>query len=224
MFVPISERALSRVIHETVRRNRVTDGLAYLQVSRGAGPREFTYPQRGTRPTIVCLARSHNPAKLEAAAATGIAVITAADIRWGRPDIKTVQLLPAAMAKEKAKRAGAKEAWLVDAAGNVTEGASSNAWIVDRGGRVITRPAETDILRGVTRTVLIDVIAARGFTFEERAFSVDEAKAAAEAFITSASNIVTPVISIDGITIGDGKPGELSRQLRSLFATASVLT
>ena len=161
--------AWSRVMRETIRRNRVRDGLVYLQVSRGARPRDFLFPPDHVKPTVVCLARSVSPARLEAAAAAGIAIKTMPDTRWARCDIKTVMLLPASLAKEAARGEGAKEAWFVDDSGHVTEGASSNAWIVDREGRLITRQIDNAILRGVTRTTLIDLLKREGIELVERA-------------------------------------------------------
>ena len=214
---PMPRGAWSRVLRETIRRNRVRDGLVYLQVSRGAGPRTFTFPEAGTRPTVVCLARSVSPTEQEAAAGAGIAVTTMPDGRWARCDIKTVMLLPAALAKEAARAEGAKEAWLVDRDGYVTEGASSNAWIVDAQGRLVTRQVDNAILRGVTRTTLTDVLKREAIELVERPFTVAEAKAAREAFITSATNTVMPVVSIDGQPIGNGAPGLLTQRLRSEF-------
>jgi D-alanine transaminase len=214
---PMSRRALSHVMRETVRRNRVRFGLLYLQVTRGAAPRDFAFPGPDVEPTLVCLARSINVAKRDARAEAGIAVITAPDIRWGRSDIKTVMLLPACLAKDAAHAQGAEEAWLVDRDGFVTEGASSNAWIVDTAGNLLTRPASTAILAGVTRATLIDVLHAEGISLTERPFRVSEALAAREAFITSASGTVMPVVKIDGTSIGDGRPGKLARLLRSRF-------
>jgi D-alanine transaminase len=220
---PMSPGAWSRVLRETIRRNRVTDGLVYLQVSRGAGPRNFLFPPPGTAPTVVCLARSVPSALQEAAAEAGIAVKTMPDPRWNRCDIKTVMLLPAALAKEAARAEGAKEAWFVDKDGFVTEGASSNAWIVDGQGRLITRPTNNHILRGITRTTLIDLLAREGLELVERAFTVEEAKTAREAFVTSATNIVMPVVRIDGRSIGNGAPGLLTQKLRSEFHTAAEI-
>jgi D-alanine transaminase len=220
---PMSAGAWSRVLRETVRRNRVRDGLVYLQVSRGAGPRSFVFPPAGTEPTVVCLARSASPAQQEAAAETGIGVKTMPDPRWDRCDIKTVMLLPAALAKEAARAEGAKEAWFVDQHGFVTEGASSNAWIVDGQGRLITRAADTAILRGITRTTLIDVLRREGLELVERPFTVAEAKAAREAFITSATNTVMPVVAIDGQPIGNGAPGLLTQRLRSEFHASAEI-
>ena len=161
---PMSTRAWSRVLRETIRRNRVRDGLVYLQVSRGARPARFPVPARRRRADRgVPGAQRSDPAQLEAAAEAGIGVKTMPDIRWGRCDIKTVMLLPAALAKEAARKEGAKEAWFVDDDGYVTEGASSNAWIVDRDGRLITRQIDNAILRGVTRTTLIDLLEAERY-------------------------------------------------------------
>jgi D-alanine transaminase len=220
---PMSKGAWSRVMRETIRRNRVRDGLVYLQVSRGAGPRDFLFPPDDVKPTVVCLARRVSPARLEAAAAEGIAVKTMPDTRWARCDIKTVMLLPASLAKEAARGEGAKEAWFVDDTGHVTEGASSNAWIVDREGRLITRQIDNAILRGITRTTLIDLLRREGVELVERVFSVEEAQAAREAFITSATNFVMPVVRIDGKPIGNGAPGLLSLKLRAEFHTAAEL-
>lgn len=217
MGMPMSRAALGHVLRETVRRNRVRDGTIYLQVTRGAGPRDFLFPAIPFRQTVVCIARSSPRVIADARAATGIAVKTFPDPRWDRCDIKTVMLLPASLAKEDAKAEGAREAWFVDAEGFVTEGASSNAWIVDATGRLRTRPVDTAILRGVTRTTLFDVIARFGLEVVEQPFTVAEAKAASEAFVTAATNVVTPVIAIDGVRIGDGRPGEISRRLRAAF-------
>ncbi len=215
---PMSRGSLARVLRETVRRNRVTHGLVYLQVSRGARPREFGFSEAvGMSPTVVCLARSVAPAKAEALADKGIGVRSMPDIRWGRCDIKTVMLLPASLAKEAAKEIGAKEAWFVDDQGFVTEGASSNAWIVDQAGNLITRAVNQDILRGVTRTTLIDLLKREGLELVERPFTLAEAKAAREAFNTSATSVVMPVVSIDGSPVGNGAPGLLSSRLRAAF-------
>jgi len=144
-------------------------------------------------------------------------VISVPENRWPRVDIKSVSLLPNVLAKEAAHAAGAKEAWFVDAEGNVTEGSSTNAWIVTRDGRILTRPADHGILRGITRTVLLDVIAAHRLTLEERAFTVEEAYAAREAFVTSATQSVMPVVRIDGRPVGNGAPGLIASALRRDF-------
>jgi D-alanine transaminase len=214
---PMSTASLARVLRETIRRNRVRDGSVYLQVSRGTARRDFLFPAEGTPPTVVCLARPSSRAKADKRAETGISVATVPDNRWGRCDIKTVMLLPASLAKETARAAGADDAWFVDADGNVTEGASNNVWLVDDKGRLVTRHADRQILRGVTRMTLIDVLKREGIEVVERAFSVAEALAAREVFITSASNILTPVVRIDGKPVGNGAPGLLSARLRPLF-------
>jgi D-alanine transaminase len=213
---PMSLAALGIVLRETVRRNRVRDGIVYLQVTRGAAPRDFPFPASSTPPTIVVTARANDPRKIEALAEQGIAVITLPDIRWQRVDIKTVALLPNVLAKQAARDKGAREAWLVDARGYVTEGGSSNAWIVGDGA-LITRPLGTDILPGITRSVVVDILAAQGLRLEERAFTVEEAYAAREAFVTSASQTVMPVVRIDGRPVGEGKPGPVAQALRRDF-------
>jgi len=222
--MPMSRRALGLVLREVVRRNRVRTGLVYLQVTRGAAPRDFPFPAGDVTPTVVCLARRVDAARRDARATNGITVKTLPDIRWGRCDIKTVMLLPAVLAKAAAEEEGDQEAWLVDPQGFVTEGASSNAWIVERSGTIVTRPAGNAILPGVTRRTLVDVLDQEKIPFTERPFSVDEALAAREAFITSASGTVMPVVAIDKVPIGDGRPGELTRRLRSIFHQAAELS
>ena len=221
--VPMAMAALGRIMRETIRRNRVGEGLVYLQISRGAGRRDFLFPGPEVPPTVIVLARRVPKAKGDAQAAVGIAVKTMPDNRWGRVDVKTVMLLPSAMAKEAAKAEGAKEAWFVDAKGFVTEGASSNAWIVNGAGELITRHADACILRGITRDVVIEVAARQGLRVVERAFSVAEAHNAREAFVTSATNIVMPVVRIDDRIIGNGHPGTFAPELRRLFHSASEL-
>lgn len=211
---PMSPKALGLVMRETVRRNRVRDGIVYLQVTRGEMRRDFPFPPAGTRPSVVVTSRSHDTAKLEKQAAAGIAVVTMPDIRWQRVDIKSVALLPNVLAKQAAREQGAKEAWLVDPQGRVTEGSSSNAWIVTRDGVLVTRPLQTGILPGITRSVVVDLIAREGLGFEERPFTVEEAYAAREAFVTSASQLVMPVVQIDGRPVGNGAPGLIASQLR----------
>jgi D-alanine transaminase len=217
MALPMPLNALGMVLREMVRRNRVRDGLVYLQMTRGVARRDFLFPAPGTAASIVVTARSLDPARCEKTAADGIAVRTVPDNRWERVDIKSVSLLPNVLAKEMARDAGAKEAWFVDKDGFVTEGASSNAWIVTRDGTLVTRSADQGILRGITRTVTLDVIAGQGLAFQERKFSVEEAYAAREAFVTSASQIVMPVVSIDGRPVGNGAPGLVATALRRDF-------
>lgn len=215
--LPMPLSALSVVLHETVRRNRVRHGIVYLQVTRGVARRDHAFPAPGTAPSIVVTARAHDNMKAENLAATGIAVITLAENRWARPDIKSVSLLPNVLAKQAARDAGAREAWFVDAQGFITEGASSNAWIVTADGELVTRPADNSILKGISRAVVLEAVAAKELSFAERPFTVMEAKAAREAFVTAASQIVQPVIRIDGIPVGDGRPGPLAVILRREF-------
>jgi D-alanine transaminase len=212
--MPMPRSALGAVLRETVARNRVGDGILYLQVTRGVARRDHAFPPPGTLPGIVVTAKNYDLEKLEQGAAEGIAVIAVPENRWPRVDIKSVSLLPNVLAKQAAREQGAKEAWFVDAGGNVTEGSSSNAWIVTRDGAVVTRPAEFGILRGITRTVVLEVIADHGLTLEERPFTLQEAYAAREAFITSATQFVTPVVRIDGKPVGNGAPGLIASALR----------
>jgi D-alanine transaminase len=214
---PVHRSALAIVMREVVRRNRVRDGVVYAQVTRGVAPRNHPFPPASTRPSLVVTARSTDMAAGEKSASEGIAVITTPDNRWQRVDIKSVALLPNVLAKQKAKEAGAVEAWFVDRDGMVTEGASTNAWIVTAEGVLVTRGLSNAILRGVTRDVVLDLLGREGFRAEERGFTVAEALGAKEAFITSAGNLVMPVIRIDGHVIGSGRPGDLSLKLRRLF-------
>jgi len=215
--MPMSEAALAIVMRECIRRNRVRDGLIYLQITRGVAPRDHGFPPPGTRPSVVVTAHGIDVAGNERIAADGVAVITVPDNRWQRVDIKSISLLPNVLAKQAAREKGAKEAWFVDGGGHVTEGSSSNAWIVTRSGKVVTRPADNGILRGITRTVLIGVIRAQGLEFEERPFTVEEAYGAREAFLTSASQIVMPVVRIDDRPVGNGAPGSVATALRAEF-------
>jgi D-alanine transaminase len=214
---PMSRAAWGRVLRETIRRNRVHNGLVYLQVSRGVAKRDFFFPAPDTLPTVICLARRTSAAKGEAQAAKGIAIQSSPDVRWANCDIKTVMLLPATMAKQRAKEGGANDAWFVDAQGYVTEGASANAWILDRDGKLVTRALDKAILPGITRTTLLDVLAREGIAVVERPFTIEEAQGAREAFITSATSIVMPVVSIDGRPVGNGAPGLLALKLRAEF-------
>jgi D-alanine transaminase len=222
--MPMSAAALSAVLRETVRRNRVRNGIVYLQVTRGVAKRDHAFPAENTPPSLVVTARSHDAAASERQAAAGIAVITVPNNRWERVDIKSISLLPNVLAKQAAREQGAKEAWFVDEGGMVMEGSSSNAWIVTPEGAVVTRPADHGILRGITRTVLLNAIAAHGLRLDERAFSVEEAYRAREAFITSASQIVMPVVQIDGRSVGNGHPGSVASALRQAFHRHAELT
>ncbi len=217
--MPMSRKALSLVLREAVRRNRVKDGLVYLQVTRGVAPRDHAFPTQPVRPALVITAKSVDLAAAEAKAAKGIGVVTTPETRWARCDIKTIALLPNVLAKQTARENGAGEAWFVDDLGLVTEGASSNAWIVDRDGMLRTRDLNANILRGITRKSLMDLIAREGLEVSERPFTVDEAKQAREAFITGAGSLVTPVVSIDGAKIGEGRPGPVALRLRASYVS-----
>jgi D-alanine transaminase len=214
---PMNEAALTVVLREAIRRNHVREGLVYLQVTRGVAKRDHAFPNPAVPPAVVITARSVDRAAIEAKAAKGSAVITVPENRWGRCDIKTIGLLPNALAKQAARERGAIEAWFVDDLGLVTEGASSNAWIVDAEGRLRTRDTQANILRGVTRLTLLDVIGEAGLPVAEQPFTVEEAKAAREAFITGAGSLVTPITSIDGVKIGDGTVGPVASRLRALY-------
>ena len=214
---PMSRAALTLVLREAVRRNRIGEGTVYLQVTRGVAPRDHAFPDPAPAPTVVVTARRADPEAAEARAAKGVAVITLPDIRWGRCDIKSVSLLPNVLAKQAAREQGAAEAWLVDGQGLVTEGAASNAWIVDGVGKIITRDLGANILRGVTRFSLIDLARQDGLVVEERPFTVAEAKAAREAFITGAGTLVLPVVRVDETPVGDGRPGPVAKRLRALY-------
>jgi len=214
---PMSRAALVRVLHETVRRNRFTEGSIYLQVTRGAARRDHPFPSPSVKPSVIAIARPADYAAIETRAAQGVGVLTQPDIRWGRCDIKTVGLLPNILAKQAAREAGAFEAWLVDDAGYVTEGSSTNAWIIDGEGRLRTRDTEANILRGITRHTLMRLASELQIKVVEEPFTVAEAKGAKEAFFTAASAFITPVTTIDGEPVGDGRPGPISMRLRTLY-------
>lgn len=222
--MPMTPAALGVILREVIRRNRVHWGIVYLQITRGVARRDHAFPPPDTQPSLVVTARNLDLAHAERMAAEGIAVITLPDNRWERVDIKSVSLLPNVLAKQAAREQGAREAWFVDKDGRVTEGSSSNAWIVTGDGKVVTRHIDHGILKGITRTVLINAIATQGFTLEERAFTVDEAYAAREAFTTSASQIVMPVVRIDGRPIGNGSPGLVATALRREFHRFTEIT
>ena len=219
--MPMSRKALELVLREALRRNRVREGLLYLQVTRGVARRDHAFPTEPVAPAIVITAKSLDRAATNAKAEAGVGVITVPENRWGRCDIKTVGLLPNVLAKQAARERGAAEAWFVDELGLVTEGASSNAWILDKDGTLRTRDTQANILRGVTRKTLLEVIAAHGLKLEERPFTPDEARQAKEAFITGAGTLVTPVTSIDGQPVGDGCAGPLAVRLRRLYVEAA---
>ena len=215
--MPMSRAALTLVLKEAIRRNRVSEGMIYLQVGRGVAPRQHAFPSKDTPPAVVMTVSRVDRAVDEARAAKGVSVITVPEGRWARCDIKTVGLLPNALAKQKAKEAGAAEAWFVDELGFVTEGASSNAWILDGEGRLRTRDTNANILRGITRSTLLEVIRREGLPIDERPFTPADAKTAKEAFVTGAGSLVLPVVAIDGQPIGDGRVGPVASRLRRLY-------
>ena len=224
IVLPMPLNVLGVVLRETIERNRVRDGIVYLQVTRGVAKRDHAFPASDVRPSVVVLARAKDRAKGEATAAAGIPVITVKENRWDRVDIKSVGLLPNVLVRQEAREKGAGEAWFVDRDGFVTEGSSSNAWIVTRDKKIVTRPADHGILRGITRTVVMDVAKKLGHTIEERPFTVEEALAAVEAFVTAATQIVMPVVQIDGKPIGNGHPGLVATTLRAHFYEAAEIT
>lgn len=213
---PVARAALLVIIRETVTRNRVVNGMVYLQVTRGVAPRDHVFPA-GVPTSLVVTAKRTDHDAAQRKAEAGIKVITVPENRWDRVDIKTVGLLPNVLARQAAKEQGAAEAWFVDPDGTVKEGAATNAWIVSKEGRLVTRPAGHGILRGVTRTTLFEVAAKLGLTIEERGFTVEEAQGAREAFITAATTIVMPVVAIDGRPVANGHPGETTLALRAAF-------
>ena len=213
---PMQRKPLLSVIRQVVRRNMVENGLVYLQVTRGVASRDHAFPA-DTKPALVVTAKRSDPELATKRAENGVKVITIPENRWERVDIKSVGLLPNVLAKQKAKEAGAQEAWFIDPDQTVKEGASTNAWIVTQDGVLVTRPADHGILRGITRTTVIDIAAKLGLRVEERPFSVDEAHQAREAFITAATTLVTPVVAIDGQPVANGHPGSIAGSLRGAF-------
>lgn len=214
---PMSEAALLLVLREAVRRNKVMEGLCYLQVTRGVAKRDHAFPNPAVPPSVVITARSLDRAATETKAARGASVISVPENRWGRCDIKSIGLLPNALAKQAARERGALEAWFVDDMGLVTEGASSNAWILDAEGVLRTRDTNANILRGVTRSTLLEVVRETGLPFSEKPFTIAEAQAAKEAFITGAGSLVTPIVEIDGVKVGEGRPGPVASDLRRSY-------
>ena len=213
---PMGRRAYKHVTRELVRRNGVKDGIVYTQITRGVARRDHPFPAAGTPPSIVMTSRRIKPQDPKVMR-DGIAVISLPDIRWERCDIKSVSLLPNVLAKQQAREAGAYEAWFVDADGNVTEGSSTNAWIVTADGKLVTRQLSHAILGGITRHSLIRLAADAQIKVEERPFSLDEARRAREAFLTSTTSFVIPIVTLDGKPVGTGRPGPLAGRLRELY-------
>ena len=220
MANPLTDQDYLEAHRELVARNEIADGLIYLQVTRGnPGDRDFAFPPEGTVPTVVMFTQSKPGLADAPAAKTGWRIVSVEDLRWGRRDIKTVQLLYPSMAKMEAKARGVDDAWLVED-GKVTEGTSNNAYIV-KGGTIITRELSHDILHGITRAAVLRFAREAQMQVEERAFTIEEAQAADEAFVTSASAFVMPVVEIDGVTVGAGKPGPVAVRLREIYLEES---
>ncbi|RVU39368.1 D-amino-acid transaminase [Hwanghaeella grinnelliae] len=216
MRMPMARGAMKLKVRELVRRNGLKDGLVYMQVTRGVAPRNHAFPSDKVPPAIVMTTKKMDFAKMKKFT-DGVTVVSAPDIRWGRCDIKTVSLLPNCLAKQAATEAGAYEAWLVDEKGNVTEGSSSNAWIITKDGVLVTKPATNEILNGITRQTILDLAKQDGVPFEEREFTLEEAYEAKEAFVSSATSFVTPVVKIDDHVIGNGHPGSLCEKLLGTY-------
>lgn len=212
---PVARSALEFILRELMRRNRLRDGLIYMQVTRGVARRDHAFPTSPVKPALVLTTKNTKP--LGPDTGPGVAVKSHPDIRWERCDIKTVALLPNVLAKQAARESGAYEAWLIDGEGCITEGASTNAWIVTQDGELVTRHTDNGILAGITRNTLKSIANALQLKFVERPFSLAEAKQAKEAFLTSATSFVTPVVKIDGDPVGDGTPGPTARRLREEY-------
>jgi D-alanine transaminase len=219
---PMSRAALRLVLRELVRRNAMKDALLYFQATRGVAPREHKFPARIKTAFVATVRRSRPPSTVQIE--QGVSVVTTADIRWGRCDIKSIGLLPNLLAKQKATAAGVFEAWLVDDDGKITEGSSTNAWIVTADGKLVTRDASAAILNGITRQRVAKLVESQGIVFEQRAFSREEALQAREAFLSSSSSFVLPITRIDGKPVGDGKSGPVTRRLREIYVAAALET
>ncbi|GAA2820076.1 D-alanine aminotransferase [Aminobacter aminovorans] len=214
---PVNRAVLVHIMREVIARNRVRNGMVYLQVTRGVAPRDHVFPGETTLSSLVVTAKRTDPVASAKRAAAGIKVITVPENRWERVDIKSVGLLPNVLARQQAKEAGAQEAWFVDPDGTVKEGAATNAWIVTKDGHLVTRPADSGILRGITRTTLMDVAKKLDLKVEERGFTVEEAKSAREAFMTAATTVIMPIVAIDGQPVANGHPGSVALSLRDAF-------
>ncbi len=212
---PVSARALGVIIREVARRNRVRDGLVYLQITRGVARRDHPFPDDAESALVVTARRT--PPLDKDQLRQGVGVITIPDIRWLRHDIKSVSLLPNILGKQQAREAGAYEAWMVNEDGMITERTSSNAWIVTKDGELVTHNAAYAILNGITRLSLLEAAEAAGVQFSERAFSVDEAMQAKEAFVTSSTSHVKAVTNIDGQSVGNGHIGEMTARMLDLY-------
>ena len=215
--MPMSRAALVHVMREVIRQNRITEGLVYMQVTRGVARRDHAFPSASLPPSVVVTVRRTAPYPRDVDK-WAVTAITHPDQRWERCDIKSVALLPNVLAKQAAREKGAAEALLIDRDGVVTEGSSTSSWIVDAAGVLRTRPLGHSILPGCTRAALMTLLAEEGITFEERAFSEAELRQASEVFMTSATSFVRPIVKVDGAMVGDGTPGPVTRRLFAIFA------
>jgi len=213
---PLSHAALKAILHETIRRNRVRNGMVYAQITRGVAPRDHAFPKDVAASLIVTTSSSLSGLD-EKKVRKGVSVVTLPDNRWKRCDIKTISLLPNVLAKQRAREARAYESWFVDGRGYVTEGTSTNAWIISKKGRLVTRSLGHEILGGITRAALLNLARQAGIEAEERPFTLREARSAREALITSTTSFVLPVVRIDDTVIGNGRPGPVARTLRRSY-------
>jgi D-alanine transaminase len=214
---PVTENALKFLMREVIRRNHFKEGMIYMQITRGVAPRDHAFPEDAQSSLMMTIRRS-KPFDAKAIA-KGVRVITIPDIRWKRNDIKSISLLGNVLGKQQAREAGAYEAWMFDENGDVTEGTSSNAWIVSKQGELVTRQLSNAILSGITRLTVLKLAKETGIKFVERAFSIDEAKHAKEAFLTSTTSFVKPIVQIDDDKVADGKAGPLCRALLDRYGS-----
>lgn len=213
---PMPRRALEAVLAQTLRRNPLIDSLLYIQITRGAAPRNHLFPRHARPCLVVTVRRPAFPGPTERE--RGVKVITRPDLRWGRCDIKSICLLPNILVRQEAAAQGCREAWLIDGAGHITEGSASNAYIVDSAGRLMTHPLGERILGGITRSVVLELARAEGIEVVERPFALEEARAASEAALSSTSSWLLPVTAIDGAAVGGGRPGPVVRRLMASYA------
>lgn len=214
MDTPVSQEEMEAIHRRLIADNDLVEGMIYLQVTRGAADRDFAFP-KDTKPSLVLFTQARDLVDAPAAT-TGLKIAFVDDIRWGRRDIKTVQLLAPSLCKMAAKALGCDDAWMVED-GHITEGTSNNAYIVTKDGAIVTRNLSNSILHGITRAAVLQLAAEAQIRVEERAFTPDEARDAQEAFVTAASSFVMPVIEVDGVTLGNGKPGPIAKRLRELY-------
>jgi D-alanine transaminase len=220
--MPTSDLSLMAIVRETQRRNRVRNGLIYLQISRGVATRDHAFPAAGTKPSLIVTGKSLDMDALEKRLTHGVKVVTLPETRWARCDIKSTNLLPNVLAKQAAREAGAYEAWFVDGDGLVVEGSSSSAWIVDSRQRLVTRDLSNRILHGITRAVVLKVAREKGMEVVEAPFSLADAQGAREAFMTAASAPLSPIVAIDSAPVSDGRPGPVAHALRAAYLGAAI--